>query len=515
MSYAVGATRLTNPADMFHAKTQPLRLADIFSDNMVLQQGVPIPVWGRGAPGEKVTVLLGESQRSTAVSPDGSWTVRFDPMDAGCELAMGVESTTRRVEVNSILTGEVWICSGQSNMEFPLRNEEQAVLHIAHADHPRIRNLSVPRSTALEPRFEMHGSWMACSPATAGGFSAVAYHFATNLQSGLQTPVGLITSAYGGSSAEAWIPASSLGDTPNLAAILATWEKHLREYPGNSRQREQVAEANRAKLAAAGIPHPPWPLEPKGPSSFHRPSVLFNAMVHPLIPFPARGVLWYQGEANFTRANSYRKLLTALIGSWRQEWKNPDLWFLIAQLPVFGADWIGRDTFAEIREAQMLAAGSSPRTAISCNIDLGDPGDIHPRRKQELGERLAKLALGRVYGKPAGCFAPEFRTLHAHRGKIRLEFDHAYGLHAIGSTPLGFMIAGADKHFIQANAAIDGQSIDIDANFETTRSVRYAWSNAPTANVYNGDHLPLFPFRTDDWPFVVTPECVRYFDELY
>ena len=500
---------------MLQGQTSELKLAGVFSDNMVLQHGVAIPVWGTGTPGETVTIRVGESKKSELVMPDGSWSVSFDPLDACQALSISVESPRSRIEVRNILTGEVWICSGQSNMEFLLQDEEGADFFVANANHPSIRKLCLPRSTALNPQTEIQASWEICTPETAGSFSAVAYHFATRLHHALDTPVGLITNAYGGSCAEAWTPADCLASDPDFSPILETWEEFLRNYHSDPRQRELVAEENRAKVVAAGLQPPPWPLEQKSPESFHRPSVLFNAMVHPLIPFPAKGFLWYQGEANFTRAHQYPKLLSALLGGWRQKWQNPDLWFLIVQLPKFSADWIGIDTFTEIRESQMLAAKSNSRTAITCNIDLGDPADVHPRRKQEVGERLAKIALGRIYQKNLGFLAPEFRSRCAQNGKIRLDFDNAQGLHAIDGTPRGFTIAGPDKHFMSAQAEIHGQSILIEADPETTRSIRYAWANAPEANVCNEHNLPLFPFRTDDWPIEIHPNCVRYFDKIY
>lgn len=496
-------------------QTLELTLAGVFSDHMVLQHGVVLPVWGTGIPGEALTIRVGEATKCTFVQPDGSWRVCFDPLSACQSLSICVESPHRRVECRNILTGEVWICSGQSNMEFLLKDEEGADFFVARANHPSIRKLCVPRATALVPQTGLPATWEICRPERAGNFSAVAYHFAARLHRALQIPVGLITNAYGGSSAEAWLPGDRLSTDPDLSPILETWAEYLRNYHSDPRRRELVAEENRAKLVAAGIHPPPWPLEPKGPESFHRPSVLFNAMVHPLVPFPVKGVLWYQGEANFTRAHRYARLLSALISGWREQWQNPELWFLIVQLPKFNAHWLGTDTFAELREAQMLAAKANSRTAITCNLDLGDPGDIHPPRKQEVGDRLAKIALGKVYHKNLGSLAPEFRSRSVASGIIRLDFDHARGLHALDGTPRGFTTAGPDKHFTPARAEIHGESILLEANPATTHSIRYAWANAPDANVYNEHNLPLFPFRTDDWPIEIQPHCVRSYDKTY
>lgn len=477
--------------------------APVFSDHMVLQRETPIPIWGTARPGEDVRISLGSQEKRTRVGEDGKWSVLFDPVRSDEPLAIGVESRGRKIEIRDVLVGEVWLCSGQSNMEFVLAQDKEAEKFVAAANDPLIRHLSVPRTVSHHPLSGFDARWKVCTPENAGGFSAVGYHCAAGLRKKLGVPVGLVTSAYGGASGESWLRAGCLEADPELSPILRAWERFVREYPESPDVRKAAAEANAARMVAEGVTPPPWPLEPMGPDHFNRPELLFNAMIHPLVPFPFRGVFWYQGEGNSSRARQYRRLLPALISDWRRLWNRPDLWFLLVQLPNFDAPWLESDVFAEMREAQAVVARDTPGTGMVCTIDLGESEEIHPPRKAPVGERLSKLALSRVYGQAVPCSGPVFRSMEVHKDGVRVRFDHAEGLHATGPEPLGFALAGRDRKFFPARAVIEGESVRAGApEVAEPVAVRYAWSNDPRVNVYNEAGFPVHPFRSDDWPGV-------------
>lgn len=470
---------------------------------MVLQRESPIPVWGTAGPGEEIRVSLGSLEKRTRAGGDGKWSVMFDPVSSDEPLAIGVDGPAGRIEIRDVLMGEVWLCSGQSNMEFVLAQDKEAEKFLAAANDPCIRHLSVPRAVSHHPLSAFEARWKVCTPENAGEFSAVGYHCATGLRKELGVPVGLVTSAYGGASGESWLRTGCLENDPALAPILRAWERFVRDYPDDPEERKVVAAASAARMVAEGRTPPPWPLEPLGPDHFNRPGVLFNAMIHPLVPFPFRGVLWYQGEGNSSRAHQYRRLLPALVADWRRLWNRPDLWFLLVQLPNFDAPWLEPDIFAEMREAQAVVARETPGTGMVCTIDLGESEEIHPPRKAPVGERLSKLALSRVYGHAIPCSGPVFRSMEVLKDGIRVHFDHAEGLHATGPEPLGFALAGRDRKFFPARAVIEGESVRAGSGeVGEPVAVRYAWSNDPRVNLYNRDGLPVHPFRSDAWPGV-------------
>ncbi len=485
------------PRSLRHTGT--LAFAPVFSDHMILQRDAEIPVWGSAAPGEKIVVTLGPLQRNTRADDEGRWLVEFEAITNRGPLVIAAEGEHGVIEIHDVLVGEVWLCGGQSNMEFLLENEENAGLTMAGASHPTIRHLSIPPAVSNRPQKFFDARWEVCSPASCGKFSAAGYHFGTRLKESLDVPVGLITSAYGGSVAESWMRGECMTPDADLAPILRAWERIARDHRDDPEARSCIAMANLERILKEGKVPPPWGVEPKGPDHFHRPSSLYHAMIHPLHPFPLRGVLWYQGESNSLRAFQYRKLLSALIADWRRLWKNPDLWFLIVQLPNFDAPWLSRDAFARMRESQAWVAETTQHTGIVCTVDLGDAAEIHPPRKAGVGERLANAASALVYGQEAEWAGPVFRSMVAGDNDIRLFFDHASGLHARWGEVRGFSVAGADRFFVPARAEIDGDSVRIYSPRHPV-AVRYSWANNPDGNLYNAAGLPAFPFRTDAWP---------------
>ncbi|HAU36320.1 MAG TPA: sialate O-acetylesterase [Phycisphaerales bacterium] len=497
-----------------------VRLASVFGGNMVLQRDMPLRIWGTAAAGEKVTVsFAGQTQTATAEA-SGKWQVRLEPVPAGGPHVMKV-SGENEITLNNVLVGEVWLCSGQSNMLFEVREGRDAAQEIAAAKYPQIRLFSVGLNPAAEPRdacdilskgpgSERFNKWMECSPRTVGLFSAVAYYFGRELHQELKVPIGLIHSSWGGTAAEAWTPLETLKSDPEYADILRRMAEYPRRYSEELLPRyekdlaawQKVSDATKAQ----GKPAPRRPRAPYAPDKHPKlPTVLYNGMIHPVIPYGIRGVVWYQGESNADRAYQYRKLLPAMIGSWRERWGQGDFPFGIVQLANYHSpkaqpeesDW------AELREAQTMTARTVPHCGLALAIDLGEATTIHPPNKQDVGKRLALWALAKVYGKQIAFSGPMYESMKVEGGAIRVRFSHVgKGLAARSGAALeGFQIAGQDRKFVWADARIDGDSVVVRSEkVPAPAAVRYAWARNPKGNLYNDAGLPACPFRTDDWP---------------
>jgi len=440
-----------------------VRLPHLLGDEMVLQRERPIPIWGTADPGETVAVEFAGRRATTNADAKGAWRVTLEPLPAGGPYEMTVRGKNTRT-LRDILIGEVWVCSGQSNMQWPVEWSANAQEEIANAHYPRIRLFTVPPTIASEPLSDVGGAWVACSPQTIPSFSAVAYFFGRALHRELGVPVGLINASWGGTTAEAWTSHPTLAANPDFAPILA--RVHADDDP-------------------------------------NKPSVLFNGMIHPLLPFAIRGAIWYQGESNVGRAYQYRSLFPALIRDWRAAWGEGDFPFLFVQLANFGDPQTkpGDSDWAELREAQMRAL-SLPNTAMASAIDLGDALDIHPKNKQDVGERLALCALATAFGREIEYSGPLYTGMSVEGNAIRLRFDHvAHGLIAKGSETLeGFAVAGADRRWVWANARIEGDTVVVSSpEVPHPVAVRYGWHHNPRGNLYNSVGLPTSPFRTDEW----------------
>ena len=491
-------------------------LAPLFTDHAVLQQGKPVPVWGRAAPNEKVTVAFRDQVVAATAGADGRWMVYLDALKPGApaELVVSGQNTIR---LQDVLVGEVWVCSGQSNMEFRVWGPPGDVYRANHADEevaaanfPLIREFKVDRAVAAQPAGTARGAWVVCSPATAGAFSAVGYFFARDLFERLGVPVGIITAAYGGTSIESWMSDYALKSNPGFAVVDQRWAEALVGWPEKlaayhvavaRQEKEDAAEkaAGPAKYAAY-LKARPWIPPPASPESPDAPRSLFNGMINPLLPWALRGVLWYQGEGNTGRPVEYRALFEAMIRAWRAHWGQGDLPFYWVQLANYdGGD--GRGTgWARLREAQAQAL-ALPQTGMAVAIDIGEPDNIHPRNKQEVGRRLALIARHHLYNISGDWTGPTFASAGREGAAMRVRFDHADGgLVAHARPPDSFQIAGADHRFVPATARIDRDSVIVSAPAVTAPvAVRYAWTNAPDANLFNGAGLPAAPFRTDDW----------------
>ncbi len=474
----------------------------LFTDNMVLQRGVEIPIWGTADPGESVVVQLQEQKVSTEASEDGKWEMSLDPMEAGGPYQL-VFTGKNLIALNNIMVGDVWLCSGQSNMQWPLRETENAEIEIAYSNFPDIRLTTVPRRVAGKPQDLLDCEWVECSPDTSGNFSAVAYYFGRELYQNLEVPIGLIHSSWGGSPAEAWTSLPTLKDNEKLNYMLDAWRKDLENFLQRLEEIEEeyvVWKEKAAEAESQGKPVPAAPRIPNDPRRSHwRPSGLFNTMIAPLTDFPIKGTIWYQGESNAKRAYEYRETFSTMIQDWREHWDIGNFPFLYVQLPNYesedGVAW------AELREAQTMAL-TLPNTGMAITIDLGDPNDIHPRNKLEVGERLALAAYGIAYNQDMTYSGPIYDSMNIEGDQIRIRFKNVgEGLIAKGDDMLtGFTIAGPDKEFRPAQAMIDRNTVVVSSAWvKNPIAVRYGWDDNPDCNLYNEAGLPASPFRTDDW----------------
>jgi len=639
-----------------------VRLPAIIGDNMVLQQGSKVRIWGTAKPGEHVTVNFDNKSAQTTTDAQGRWQLFIGPLKAGGPFDLNVKGDNT-VTIKNVLVGEVWICSGQSNMEWPLVNTIGGAETVAQANNSEIRLFTVEHNTSASPLTDVQGHWVVTTPAEAAHFSAVGYFFGRELQQKLKVPIGLIDSSWGGTPAEAWTSHEALLSSTELKPILdryesslnalpqakeayarelAQWEeKNLYLDPGNKGEAQgyadpsantadwlkmdlpkQIEEAgllidgtvwfrkvlelpaswagkelvlnlppiddhdvtyfNGTKVGATGketpnsygvprkytVPaalvhagrnliavrvfdsageggfnrggamsigpagaaesdmislrgawdykvelalepkHPDWGSRPEavGVSNQNNPSVLYNAMIAPLVPFAIRGALWYQGESNAGRAFQYRTLFPIMIRDWRKAWGSTFPFYFV-QLANWHASKAQPDEsdWAELREAQTMTL-REPQTGMAVTIDIGDENDIHPRNKLDVGRRLAAWALATTYGEEVTASGPLFDRYTIEGDKVRIRFKHGTGLKTIdGGALKGFAIAGEDHRFVWADARIDGDTVIVSsATVSKPVAVRYGWADNPIANLYNNAGLPASPFRTDDWPGVTT-----------
>lgn len=628
-----------------------LRTANIFTSHMVLQRDKPVPVWGWANKNEKITVQFNGQTVTAKANASGKWAINLQAMQAGGPYEMRITSKNESVVLNDIMMGDVWICSGQSNMEWTIQNSNNAKEEIAASTNITVRQFKVANQVALQPQDDItKGEWQAASPQTTASFTAVGYFFARELAQQLQVTIGLISDNWGGSQVESWISKEAmLGSDElkdyaqnklplsweqadsitlinlkkNLASknnnvlpeynlqkllqadttLFNTWlpykapgqwdwqgvwafrgtglfekniditaeqaaaasvlslgdndgkfelyingtlvkqgegkDAHLIRLPAQTfkagknivllRQDKQTEPAwfgngfagdgsklylqlNDATISLAGDG---WRIMPdmNAPLTFNHGAnnhgtIIYNAMIKPIIPYAVKGVIWYQGETNAGRAYQYRKTFPLLIESWRKEWKD-DFPFLFVQLSSYGKQQSSNEgsDWAELREAQTMTL-SLPKTGMAVTTDIGNPDDIHPRNKQDVGKRLAAGALNSVYGMsnvlPSG---PMYLSSAFNNGKAYISFTYAgKGLMVKDKYGYlkGFEIAGADKKFYYAKATIEGDKVVVwSDNVASPTTVRYAWTNAPVeANLFNIDGFPASPFRTDSWPGV-------------
>ncbi len=474
-----------------------VKLPRVISDHMMLQRDMPVRIWGQADPGEQVTVSFHGQRVSTRAGAGGRWEVFLAPLAAGgpYELTVSGENT---VSVRDVLVGDVWVASGQSNMVWPVERSDDAEKEIATADYPRIRLFKVALKTADAPLDDVEGEWTPCRPDTVKSFSAVGYFFARHLHRKLDVPVGVIQSAWGGTPAEAWTSLGALKAEPALHYFLDHWDEVLASYPAAKLRYARALK----QWEAEGKPEGRRPRPPLGPGHQHAPAGLFNAMIAPLTPHAIRGVIWYQGENNAARGQGYlyRRLFQTLILDWRKQWAQGPFPFLFVQLANYARTGSGSQ-WPELRQAQAMAL-ELRGTAMAVTIDIGESQDIHPKNKQDVGERLALGARHIAYGESLVYSGPLFRQLTRENNRLRVWFDHAGGgLQTRGSGPLkGFVVAGEERVFFPAEARIEGGTVVVSSSdVPAPVAVRYAWADDPENNLINAEGLPASPFRSDDW----------------
>lgn len=458
-------------------------LPSVFSDGMVLQRNSQVPIFGKAAPGEVVTVEFAGQKKSATVDSSNHWKIMLDPMPASSNPRKMRISETRNSKLETrnffdVLVGEVWLCSGQSNMEMsmqPFPPWHKGTLNcqqeIEAATYPEIRFFYVEKLASRSPEFTCGGQWESCRPETAAEFPAVAYFFARQLYQELNVPIGVINSSWGSTAIESWMQEELfVGEFEMI-------QKHL-----------QVEKQRRA---------------PDPVTDFSLPSACYNGLIAPLIPYRIQGVIWCQGEANAAWPIVYQDLFPAMIQSWRKAWALPEMPFYFVQLANFdvsGQPGLTADNWARLRQAQ-FAALELPRTGMAVAADIGDPDNIHPRNKQEVGRRLALWALADTYGKNISCSGPLFQTLELRGREAVLHFDHTDGgLVVEGECLGGFIIAGGDRQFVSAEARVEGNTVVVwNSTVNRPQAVRYGWTDAPVCSLYNEALLPAAPFRTDSW----------------
>ncbi|MGV3662837.1 MAG: sialate O-acetylesterase [Prosthecobacter sp.] len=501
-----------------------LKLPAIIGDNMVLQQQQANPIWGWDAPGTDVSVTFNGKTKTAKADDKGKWTVKLDPAPVNAKPAtLSIKGSSTR-ELKNVLVGEVWICSGQSNMGFTVERTWDADLEVAQAKHPLIRLISVPQVGTQEIQDDFKGQWEECSPTNVGAFTAVGYHFGRILHEMLGVPVGLIDNAWGGSACEAWVRRDLLENDPRFKPLVERFKKVEDSFSQEAFDKQAAAyqkkldeyQVARREAAKARKPAPPAPAG-RAPQNMmtgqKRPGNLYAGVLHPTIGYGIKGVVWYQGESNAGEAKEYRELFPFMIQHWRNEWKQGDFPFYWVQLADFKAHQAepGDSDWAELREAQTLSMSKLPKTGQCIITDLGEANDIHPKNKRDVAERLARWALVNDYGQKLVYRSPELKDAKFNGNKALLTFDFApNGLRTVDiDEPKGFAICGEDKKWVWAQAAIIGGSKKGTNQIEVSSpsvakpvAVRYAWSDNPVCNVYSAEGLPVTPFRTDDFPMM-------------
>ncbi|OXA75175.1 sialate O-acetylesterase [Flavobacterium aquidurense] len=480
-----------------------VKLPALVADNMVLQQNSKVNLWGWASPNEKINIQLGWQNTSIDVlaNADGNWKISVDtPQGSDKPYTISIQASNKIV-LNNVLIGEIWICSGQSNMYFPVGKEDGTWKtgvknyeeELKNASYPNIRLFTVATNASPRPLDDVNGSWKECSPTNVYTFSAVAYFFGRELYQKLKVPIGLISTSWGGTKAEAWTAQNILEENTDFLPILEQdakneklYQEKLETYYLNVKN-ERIANAN--DLSKIQLKKPK---KEANKTSF----VLYNAMLHPITNYTMKGVIWYQGESNAEKAFLYRSLFPAMVKSWRDEWKQGDFPFYYVQI----APHKGQNP--DIREAQLIASKTISNAGMVVTTDVGNATNIHPIDKQTVGYRLGLIARAKTYGEDKLVFSgPLYNHLKIKKDKIQLFFDDVdSGFKKPSDDLKEFEIAGSDQVFYPAQAKIDGKTILVSSSkVKNPAAVRFAWKAVPEPNLFNSENLPASPFRTDDW----------------
>ena len=479
-----------------HAKE--IKLASVFTDHMILQRELPLAIWGTGPAGDTVTVAFAGQKKTATVDSAGKWQVKLAPLHASTESRdLTIESKGVKTNITDVVVGEVWLASGQSNMEWMLANTTGASNVIATAGDPLLRLFGVGHYVSDTPVAVVTGQWATCTSSNAGGFSAVGYFFGRDLRKSLNVPVGIIRSAWGGTPAQAWTSQATLAGDPLLKKRIEEYDLAIKNYDPVKMDAQYQAAVVKFKEAAAkakaeGQPAPKEPAKPRPPGpNQNSPARLYNGMIAPLVPLSFRGVIWYQGESDAGRTQEYRTLFPAMIRNWRQVF-GYDFPFLFVQIAPY------KSQPPEIRDAQLYTWRTVPNTAMAVITDYGNAENIHPRDKEPVGARLALAARALAYGEKIEYSGPVFDTVKFEGPRAILSFQHCgAGLIAKGDGLKGFTISG-NTNFVPATATINGQHVIVTSDqVAQPVAVRYGWENVPDVNLFNKDGLPATPFRTD------------------
>ncbi|MFH6993965.1 sialate O-acetylesterase [Flavobacterium sp. FlaQc-48] len=454
-----------------------IKLPALFSDNMMLQQKSNAPMWGWAEKNGNVTIKTSWNSKIYKAKADkqGKWKVALQTPIAGGPFTIEVTEGTEKITVKNVLIGEVWLCSGQSNMEMPLKGfQGQPVKNgneiIVRSTNKNIRLITIPRATVLEPLEDFEGKWETASPKSTANFSATAWYFGSLLQQVLDVPVGLIHVSYGGSSMEAWMNQEMLKDF--ASAKIPTKKEDLAKDPN------RVA------------------------------TTLFNGMLSPVIGYGIKGCIWYQGESNYERADEYAALMKKMVSSWRTLWKQGDFPFYYAQIAPFNyasfhpKDYLEKYNSAYLREAQLKAAKEIPNSAMAVLMDIGEENSIHPMDKEKGGNRLAFQALARTYGIEGFEFeSPKYKSMEIKEGSVTVSFDDvANGITSYDKEVTGFELAGEDKVFYPAKTVVRRKSVVLTSDKVVKPvAVRYLWKDFAKAELFSAGGLPVSSFRTDEW----------------
>lgn len=480
-----------------------VKLPALVSDNMVLQQNAKVNLWGWAAPNEKINIHLGWSNLPVNVTADaeGNWKTTVETPQGGQAAYDITIEASNKITLKNILIGEVWLCSGQSNMFFPVGREEGTWKtgvknyeeEVKNAVFPNIRLFTVALNASAKPLEDVTGSWRICSPENIKTFSAAAYFFGRDLYQKLNVPIGLISTSWGGTKAEAWTAQNVLEEDVAFLPILQEDAKNEKVYQ-EKLEAYYLALTNERIASAANAPKSQLKKPKKEPNKTSY--VLYNAMLHPLVNYTIKGAIWYQGESNSGKAYLYRSLFPTMVKSWREEWKQGEFPFYYVQItPHKGQN-------AEIREAQLMSLKTIPNSGMVVTTDVGDAQNIHPIDKQTVGYRLALIARAKTYGENKLVYSgPIFNHMKIKKQKVQLFFDYTdSGLKQTGDTLKEFEIAGNDQVFYPAEAKIDGKTIIVTSpKVKEPAAVRFAWKAVPEPNLFNNENLPASPFRTDEW----------------
>ncbi|QDT06710.1 hypothetical protein K227x_51260 [Rubripirellula lacrimiformis] len=480
-----------------------LKFSPVFGDSMVVQRDKPIHVWGWTQPGTKVAAEIAGHTANAVADDQGRFDLKLDALPAGGPHELVVQADQRRV-FEDVLVGEVWVCSGQSNMQWNVGSANDADLESLTAKYPNLRLITVPQVGTQEPQDDFKGQWQSCTPQSVKDFSAVGYFFGRQLHQTLDVPVGLIDNSWGGSSAEAWVPRDVLKSEGQYDELLAKWDDLAKTFDFDAELAKWNEKTEKWKADGKKGRAPQRPRDVL--SGQHRPANLYNGVLHPILGYTIRGAIWYQGESNAGRAYQYRDLFPLMIQTWRDHWSQDEFPFYWVQLADFRAEVSepSDSDWAELREAQTMTMSRLPATGEAVITDLGEASDIHPKNKQDVGKRLARWALAKDYGYNIPYRSPTFASLEVKGNKAIVKFDHVGGgLDTFDvNTPIGLTIAGDDQKFVSASGKIVGKdTIEVSAAaVKNPVAVRYAWADNPVANLQSSEGLPMTPFRTDQWP---------------